>query len=106
MAIMFLLEKVRKGLVCPGQAAMSLSLSYMQWRPVDTPPFRGSQAGSRQGLKEIHPRLERNSQSPLGSQSPDHSLSPRRGGEERGWHYAGRNNLWGQRGIKHRSVSR
>lgn len=57
---------------------MALSLSSHvageAWvRPL--PLFTGP--GSRQGLEEINFRLEQNSQSSMGSESPNHLLSPR-----------------------------
>lgn len=60
-----------------GPGALSLSSSHVAGeaglRPL--PLFTGT--GSGQGLEEINFRLEQNSQSSMGSESPNHLLSPR-----------------------------
>lgn len=67
-------REVGEGWWLPGQVALSLSFSHVAgeaWlRPL--PLFTGP--GSAQGLEEIDFRLEQNSQSSMGSESPNHLL--------------------------------
>lgn len=68
---------MRRGRWLPGQVALSLCSSHVAGeaglRP--RPPFTGP--GSGQSLEEIDFKLEQNSQSSMGSESPNHLLSPR-----------------------------
>lgn len=62
--------EVGEGGWLPGQVATLLSSPHVACRPVE--PSLCLQPGSRQGLKEINFRLERNSKSCRGSGGPDH----------------------------------